>query len=48
MSRQSDYQAPLVQPEKKIFRKIWKDFVSNFEILQHSLVPHQHAEEAAI
>jgi hypothetical protein len=47
MSKQSDYQAPLVQPEKKIFRKLWKDFISNFEILKHSLVPHQHAAEAA-
>lgn len=46
MSTQSEYQAPLVQPEKRMFRKVWKDFVGNFEILKHALVPHENAKDA--
>ncbi|RCH56798.1 hypothetical protein DJ568_02780 [Mucilaginibacter hurinus] len=44
MSRQSEYQSPLVDPEKKMFRAIWKEFCGNLEILKHALVPHQHAK----
>lgn len=44
MSSQSEYQSPLVDPEKKIVRAIWKEFSGNLEILKHALVPHQRAQ----
>lgn len=43
MSEQHEYQAPLVQPEKKL-SEIWKAVKGSWEILKHGLVPHQKAQ----
>ncbi|MGK9118319.1 hypothetical protein [Olivibacter jilunii] len=43
MSKQSDYQAPLVQPEKSV-KKVWKRLKGDFEVLIHGLIPHERAK----